>query len=157
VSSDLGLIAFQDGEPGTFSSDIVLKVLRPFIQPIIDARFPKYWELAFPGGGGGNMEPMLEGTEKNGLAINRPCGTELFDALYEIMRQTHTLLYWTGMDNMITADPSIADHLPPDYIENYGVPPLVKSGADIFGGDRQDVIDYLKQTLRQKRSHISCK
>jgi hypothetical protein len=39
------------------------------------------------------------------------------------MRQTHTLL---------TADPSIADHLPPDYIENYGVPPLVKSGADIL-------------------------
>jgi hypothetical protein len=56
----------------------------------------------------------------------------LFDALYEIMRQTHTLMWWSGMNTMITADETIADHLPPDFIEQYGIPPLVRSGADIL-------------------------
>ena len=65
------------------------------------------------------------------LAPNAPTAA-LFDALYEIMRQTHTLMYWTGSRDMITADPSIAEHLPPDYIEIYGMPALVHSGADIL-------------------------
>ncbi len=132
MSSDLGLLSFKDGKDALISSSIVLEVFKPFIRPIIDIRFPERWELVFPGGGGGNMMPVVEGDDSRGLAINRPCGTDLFDALYEIMRRTHTLLYWTGCDYLITADKSIADHLPPDYIETYGVPPLVKSVADIL-------------------------
>ena len=78
------------------------------------------------------MSPMIEGEDHFGLAMNHPSGNDLFDAIYEIMRQTHTLFYCSGMENMITADESIADHLPPDYIVEYGAPPLVKSGADII-------------------------
>jgi hypothetical protein len=77
------------------------------------------------------MSPVIEGEDQSGLAIGHHCGQGLLDVLYEIMRQTHTLLYWSGGDILITADESIADHLPPDYIENYGPPPLVRSGADI--------------------------
>jgi hypothetical protein len=133
MSFDLGLMAFKDGEPGTLSSSLMLQVLQPFVQPIVDDRFPdKRWELVFPDGSGGNMMEIVEGEDGNGLVINRPHGTKLFDALYEIMRQTHTMMWWAGMDNMITADETIADHLPSDYIEKYGVPPLVRSGADIL-------------------------
>jgi len=131
MSSDIGLLPFKDGEPSTISSALVLQVLKPFIRPIVDPRYDERWELVFPDGGGGDMDPIVEGVDKNGLAIGHHSGGDLLDALYEIMRQTHTLLYWTGVDDLVTADEAIADHLPPDYIENFGVPPLVRSGADI--------------------------
>jgi hypothetical protein len=132
MSSDLGLFSFQNGAHGTLSSAVVLRALKPFIRPVIDERYPERWELVFPDGGGGNMGPVIEGEDHWDICINRPCGSDLFDAIYEIMSQTHTLLWWSGMDNMITADESIADHLPADYIEQYGIPPLVRSGADIL-------------------------
>jgi hypothetical protein len=128
MSSDLGLVSFKDGAPGALSSALVLQVLKPFIRPVDD----ELWELEFPDGGGGNLSPVVEGEDAWDICINRPCGAALFDALYEIMRQTHTLMWWSGMDTMITADEMIGDHLPPDYIEEYGVPQLVRSGADIL-------------------------
>jgi hypothetical protein len=130
MSSDIGLLPFKDGKPSTISSVLVLQVLKPFIRPIADTRYGERWELVFPDGGG-DMEPIFEGVDRNGLTIGHHCGLDLLDALYEIMRQTHTLLYWSGVENLITADEAIADHLPPDYIETYGTPPLVRSGADI--------------------------
>jgi hypothetical protein len=128
MSADLGLLSFKDGEPGTLSSALVLQVLKPFIRPVDD----ELWELEFPDGSGGNLSPVIEGEDHWDICINRPHGAQLFDALYDIMRQTHTLMWWAGMDNMITADETIADHLESDYIEKYGAPPLVRSGADIL-------------------------
>jgi hypothetical protein len=128
MSADLGLICFKDGEHATLSPTIVLRALKPFVRPVDD----ELWELSFPDGSGGNLNPVAEDDDHCDICINRPHGAQLFDALYEIMRQTHTLMWWTGVDDLITADPSIADHLPPDYVETYGVPPLVRSGADIL-------------------------
>ncbi len=60
-------------------------------------------------------------------------GEGIYGPLFEIMRQTHTLLWWSGCDDaMVTADPNIAAHLPPDFIAKYGKPALVRSVADIF-------------------------
>jgi hypothetical protein len=132
MSDDLGLMSFKDGEPANaISSELILKILGPFIRPIHDPRYDERWELVFPDGGGGEMGPVILGEDED-LSINRPSGGQLYDAIYEIMSQTHTLMFVTGMEDMITADPNIADHLPPDYIEEFGVPPLVHSGADII-------------------------
>jgi hypothetical protein len=132
MSFDIGLLSFKNGEHSTLSSTVVLQVLRPFIRPVTDPRDSDRWELVFPDGSGGDMMPVVEGEDHNGLAIGHAHGTQLYDAIYEIMRQTHTLFYWTGADDLITGDESIADHLPADYIPTYGVPPLVRSGADIL-------------------------
>jgi hypothetical protein len=105
-----------------------------------------FWELEFPDGGGGNLSPVVEGEDAWDICINRPCGTVLFDALYEIMRQTHTLMWLSGMDNMITADETIADHLPSDYIEKYGVPPWCE--ADPISWRRLRRPDNLTTTMR---------
>ena len=131
MSSDIGLLPFKGGKPSTLSSALVLQVLKPFIRPVADTRYGERWELVFPDGGGGDMEPIIEGMDRNGLTIGHHCGLELLDALYEIMRQTHTLLYWSGVENLVTADAAIGDHLPSDYIEKFGAPPLMRSGADI--------------------------
>ena len=79
----------------------------------------------------GTWSPLSKGKIKKASRIGHHCGADLLDALYKIMRQTHMLLYWTGVDHLVTADEAIADHLPPDYIDTYGIPPLMRSGADI--------------------------
>jgi hypothetical protein len=128
MSADLGLLSFKDGEHGTLSSALVLEVLEPFVRPVDD----ELWELQFPDGSGGNLSPVVEGDDHWDICINRPHGAALFDALYEIMRQSHTVMWWSGSDTMITADPAIADHLPANFIDEYGALPLVLSGADIL-------------------------
>lgn len=55
MSSDLGLISFKDGEPGTLSSALVLQVLKPFIRPVDD----ELWELEFADGSSGNLSPVV--------------------------------------------------------------------------------------------------
>jgi hypothetical protein len=115
MSSSIWVMSFKDGkEANSIPSSIVLKALGPFIRPIIDPRFEERWELVFPDGGGGDMDPVVEGQDRD-VFIDHHSGLQLLDALYEIMSQTHTMLWWSGCDNLITADENIAEHLPPDY------------------------------------------
>ncbi len=132
MSSDIGLLCFEDGESAPLSSALVLRVLEPFIKVVKDPRYDEVWQLSFPDGGGADLPPIVVGEDNCDLAMGHACGADLYDCIYEIMRQTHTLFYWSGSDTMITADPSIADHLPADYMEEYGAPALVRSGADIL-------------------------
>jgi hypothetical protein len=105
--------------------------MQPFVKGVTSEISGNDWVLEFPDGSGGYMDPVVEG-EHEDIMINRPHGEALFYALYEIMSQSHTMMWWSGSDYMITADPTILEHLPPDYVENFGTPPLVKSGADIL-------------------------
>ncbi len=127
MSDDMGLFCYQDGDFGVMPIGLVLKILGPFVKD----RNADQWELSFPDGGGGNMMPVADRSHPD-IAINRPRGSDLYDAIYEIMRQTHTIMWWTGGPDQITADENIADHLPPGFIEEYGRPALVRSGADIL-------------------------
>jgi hypothetical protein len=128
MSSEMGLICFENGDHGTLSPTIVRQAFLPFAKDIGD----NYWELSFPDGGGGFMGAIEEDDQAWDISISRGSGDDFFKALFEIMRQTHTLLWWDGCDVMVTADESIMEHLPPDYIETYGVPPLVRSVEDIY-------------------------
>ena len=127
MSSDLGLVCYHNGEVGELSAAILRRVLEPYVVSQDD----DFWELSFPDGGGGNMEPL---TDEAGFdfCIGDPTGADLFDAIYEIMRQTHTLLWWTGGEQQVTADERIADHLPRGFVEDFDPPALVRSGADIL-------------------------
>jgi hypothetical protein len=128
MSFDIGLICYEDGDFATLSPSIVLSALEPFIEETDD----DFWVLSFPDGGAGEMEPVQEDDDAFDLCISGVSGTEVFDAIYEIMRQTHTLLWWSGGPDMVTADNTIASHLPPDYGKEHGTPALVRSGADIL-------------------------
>jgi hypothetical protein len=128
MSSDLGLFSFENGAECPFPVAIARKVLEPFIAQ----RDDDLWELSFPDGGGGYIGALADDEPFPDICINRPSGADLFDAIYEIMRQTHTIMWWTGGPDLITADEDITQHLPTDHIEKFGRPALVHSGADIL-------------------------
>jgi len=108
-------------------ADLVRRVLGPFV---VDPSSDR-WELAFPDGSGGDMMPVTD-EPSPGLCIDHYHGAGLLNAIYEIMRQTHSIMWWSGGPDVITADEHIADHLPSGFIEQLGPPALVRSGADIL-------------------------
>jgi hypothetical protein len=134
MSNDIGLICFKDGNHFPLSRAILLEVLAPYAYQVDET----LWRLSFPDGGGGDVGNLITEKESFDFCVVAASGGDIFGPIYEIMRQTHTLLWWSFVEQMVTADEDIADHLPPDYIEKYGVPPLVRSSADILAEiDRQ--------------------
>jgi hypothetical protein len=49
MSTDIGLLSFKDGKDATLSPDIVLKVLKPFVQVIRDVRYDEPLAIIVPG------------------------------------------------------------------------------------------------------------
>jgi hypothetical protein len=129
MSYDIGLICFEKGETAPLPAAIMIKAFAPYVTPVDD----ELWQLSFPDGGGGDLNPLYESDQYFDFCITGASGTDIYGPLFEIMRQTHTLLWWSGCeDAMVTADPNIAAHLPPDFIETNGTPALVQSVSDIL-------------------------
>lgn len=126
MSFDLHLIAFKDGGPASFPKHIVEKALGPFIQ----SRDSDFCVLAFPDGGGGEMFDDEEETETDSVSISRGSGLAMYDALYEILSQTHSALMWS-FGGCVVADASVIPDLPDGLIEDLGQPTVVTSGTEI--------------------------
>jgi hypothetical protein len=125
MSFDLNLMSFKDGEPAAFPKQIVEKALGPFIE----SRDDGLCILAFPDGGGGEIFDDEE-AETDGVTISRASGIAIYDALYEILRQTHSVLIWS-FGGCVVADALVIPDLPDGLIEELGQPVVVTSGADI--------------------------
>jgi hypothetical protein len=129
MSYDIGLICFENGDTAPLPSSIMIRAFAPYVTPTDE----DFWELTFPDGGGGEMGPLYESDRHFDFCIVGASGGDIYKPIFEIMRQTHTLLWWSGCDDaMVTADPNIAAHLTPDFIRKYGAPALVQSVEDIF-------------------------
>jgi hypothetical protein len=128
MSFDLELIAFKEGEPASFEVSIVNDALDPFIRSRDDDGL---CHLAFPDGGGGEMFAFDEGEiETSDISIGRASGTDIYDALYQILARTHSVLFWS-FGGCVVADASVIADLPEGFTDELGDPILVKSGADI--------------------------
>ena|ERR1700744_2087926 len=125
MSFDLVLMCLKNGLPDNFPATIVRGALDPFIT----FRDGDFCKLSFPDGGGGEMF-IDDEEETDGLTISGGSGGNLYDALYDILRQTHSVLFWS-FGGCVVADPSVVPDLPEGLIEDLGPPTTVKSGADI--------------------------
>jgi hypothetical protein len=132
MSFDLNLIGLKDGGPADFPASIVREALGPFIQ----SRDGDFCILAFPDGGGGEMNADDEDAEfTNGVTISRASGEDVYNSLYEILRQTHSVLIWS-FGGCVIADSSVMNDLPEGLVESVGEPILVRSGAEIAAAVR---------------------
>jgi len=126
MSFDIWLDCFKEGDKDFFPTTILEKVFAP--SHVGDDG--TYWLLQFPDGVSCRVrianEPMTAG-----FAINRPSGNGLYDAIYEIMSRTQTVLSWS-FGGAAVANPSVIPHLPPEMIQSVGVPTVVHSGDDII-------------------------
>jgi hypothetical protein len=125
MSFDIYLICFDNRAPGYFPRSIMEKA---FGSSLI-SKEGKHWTLKFPDGGGGEMSTS-DGQMATGFAMTRPTGDDLYNAIYEIMRQTNTVLSWS-FGGAVVANPSIIPQIVPEMIKSVGVPTVVHSGADI--------------------------
>lgn len=126
MSFDLFFCCFRDGDEDTFPTSIVRDAFAPF--HIGDEAGE--WILQFPGGGRCEVR-VDEKPLTAGFMIIRPAGNGLYDAIYKIMRQTNTALWWS-FGGAAVAHPSVIPHLPPEMIKSLGEPTVVHSGEDII-------------------------
>ena len=128
MSFDLELISFRDGDPTSFAVSIVKDAIGPFIRSRDE---DGVCHLTFPDGGGGEMLAFDDDeTETSDISIGGASGTDIYDALYEILSRTHSALIWS-FGGCAVADASVLPDLPEGLIEELGQPIVVKSGAEI--------------------------
>ena len=127
MSFDVHLICLRNGEPDMFPAQIVRDVFEPYIE----SRDEDLWVLAFPDGGGGEMLGEDGTEETNGVSIDGASGSDIFDALYEVLRQTNSVLVWS-FGGCVVANASVIADLPEGLIEENGEPVVVRSGAEIL-------------------------
>jgi hypothetical protein len=126
MSFDICLFCFKNGDADFFPTSIVKDAFAPF-HVGDDAN---EWILQFPGGGRCQVR-VDDKPLTGGFMIIRPAGNGLHDAIYEIMRQTNTALWWS-FGGAAVADSSVIPHLPPEMIKSLGEPTVVHSGDDII-------------------------
>ena len=128
MSFDIELMSFKEGEPAEFPIHIVQDALGPFIR---SRDKDGMCHLAFADGGGGEMlADDDEATETTGVSIGGASGADIYDALYEVLRQTHSVLFWS-FGGCVVANTSVIRDLPDGFMEELGEPTVVASGEEI--------------------------
>ncbi len=125
-------LLFCFGLPGedTFPTSIVRNIFGPFIEK----KDGNLWYLAFPDGG--RCEVFVdEGEQTGSLMFDHAGGDDLFKAIFEIMRQTQTVLSWS-FGGAAAVNASVIPHIPPEMIKGVGAPILVHSFKEL-----KDVIE----------------
>jgi hypothetical protein len=132
MSFDIYIGAFKGGEATTFDRSIV----EDAFQSLIAFSNADGWQLMIPGWGVTGGFLYIDDTPQiTDFAVNRPpFGPEFVEALFSVLRQTPTVLFWPGVGphpRACVADASVIAELPPDMIESLGNPTVVSSGAEM--------------------------
>jgi hypothetical protein len=76
------------------------------------------------------LAPEDDETETDGVTISSASGVEIYNALYEIPRQTNSVLIWS-FGGCLIADPSVMNDFPQGLIDDLGEPTIVHGGLEI--------------------------
>lgn len=136
MSFEISLMTFrQDG-----SDDFDRAIVERAFKDITVNQEGDYWNLRLPGGDMVSAAVYIEDQPKiSGFFVTRPPALSYFptfwDAMFEVMRQTRTLLQWPageeGEPPYCVANLALVPDLPSEFIEHFGSPQIVSSGAEI--------------------------
>ena len=132
MSFDIYYLSLRHGEPLRFP----LLRLEQLFGPYIEARAPSDWDLRFPDGGYSHVFVHEEETEQIfNLAIERPAAApELWEALYTLMRERPSMLYWPGGS-------AVADHA---YLTELG--DGIATGSCAVVGSAAELLNWVGTT-----------
>ena len=130
VSLDIYLLTLTDDETAKFDRAIVE---RAFKDITVD-QVGDYWHLRTTFGTVSvDDEPKIRG-----ISVRSPPSYEHFpefwNAMFEVLLQTHTVLIWPAggpKPYCCLANPDMIPQVPQDFIESFGEPEFVASGAEI--------------------------
>jgi hypothetical protein len=69
--------------------------------------------------------------ETGGVSIDHVSGGDIYDALFEVLRQTNSILTWS-FGGCVVANTAVIADLPEGLIDDVGSPLVVSSGSDIL-------------------------
>jgi hypothetical protein len=126
MSFDIYVIRAENGE----AAPIPIAIIEQAFGPFIEFREPAGWGLLFPDGRRSFLY-LREGERNNHFSINRPASSpELWAALFQILRQTGSVLYWPGGGSVV-ADETVIPHLTPDILRSLEPAMVVRSPSEI--------------------------
>jgi len=136
MSIDIHLQCFRNGEPATFKRELVEEI---FTRGASDYR-PPLTGVKYADGGGAEIYGADNGDDIQSLMFNHFGGKTFFNALYELARETKSVvLMVTEAHPIAVADQDTIDHLPLGFAEGLSTPVIVSSGrklaAHLYGSD----------------------
>lgn len=129
------VLTIRDDIDDSFERAIVEKAFAPFLTDTSG----DYWNLHDAQGQLRFVNMHVDDAQRIGsFSINRPpcydSFPEFWNALYDVLSQTKTVLVWPGEGPHPTScvgNRAFAEELPADFIEHMGMPAIVSSGAEI--------------------------
>jgi hypothetical protein len=130
MSFDIFLQCFRNGKSATFERAIFDESFPAYF--VDRERYPGLMRIEYSDGGGADIY-VDDGDHVGGMMFNHCGGDAFFDALYELARQTGSVIFWPGVGRTsVIADPTMIRHLPADLIESCGEPVLVHDRVGIM-------------------------
>lgn len=130
MSFEVYLQCFQDGLDSKFPRHHFERIFAAHIAERDTAY--RCIMLEYPNGARSDIY-IKNDEEIDGFMVSRPGGTQLFNDLYQLMKEVGAVLYWPGdAPCLAVADPIIVTKLPPDMIDALGPAIIVSSGSEII-------------------------
>lgn len=127
MSLDIFMQAYRSGEPTTFKRMVMDQVFGANLSINED----DFARVGFTDGSGGQMF-FSEGDDLHGVMFNH-CGGEAFwNALFDLLKRTGSVLFWPGGGGYLVADMAVVAHLPRGMVAESDTVTLVTSGTEIF-------------------------
>lgn len=131
MSFDVFLQCFQNGEPAGIPRELV----RAAFGAHLTETETDFWQLRYDDANSCDLYLTVHGADQSlleGLTVNRPCSDlRLWNALAAILALGEVVLYFPEGRSPLVARSSVTGHLPPDLIEELGLPVVVTSGREI--------------------------
>lgn len=111
---DIHFECVERGGPG----EIPIALIKNSFGPYANFDDDNCATFAYPDGGRGELFTGKRGPTTGGFMVARPpVHPEFWRAIFELLRQTTSFLWWPGLETFVIANPATRDHFPKELIE----------------------------------------
>ena len=131
MSFDVFVQYFKDGEVETIS----INSLRDIFAPYVTEELENIWRVVYDDL---NSSVLLlrevdDGGNIDGFCINRPCADErLWDSMYKCLSLGNCVIYWPGLEGLLSNRVEVSIHIPEDMLESLGKVRVVNDYKEIL-------------------------
>jgi len=132
MSFDVYLQCFRNGEPTHFKRELFEAIFLPHSK-YVDAyrKDPSFLGVDYPDGSGSDIYCGHD-TDISHLTFNHGGGEALFQAMYELAKQTRSVIYWPGDTPCAVVTEETTRNDLPEGFPDRDIAPVVYSGTDII-------------------------
>lgn len=132
MSFDVYLQCFRNGECAYFKRGVFEAIFLPHSKYVAAYRKdPSFLRVDYPDGAGSDIY-CGQDVEINHLTFNHGGGQALFQAIYELAKQTRSVIYWpSDAPSAVVTEDITRNDLPKDFPDR-DIAVVVHSGADII-------------------------